>query len=59
MTSGLVRVEREIAGMKLSFETGQVARQAHGSVIATLGETKVLRRGRDFGPGARTWTSSR
>jgi polyribonucleotide nucleotidyltransferase len=42
MTSGFVRVEREIAGAKLSFETGQVARQAHGSVIATMGETKVL-----------------
>jgi polyribonucleotide nucleotidyltransferase len=42
MSSTFARVEREIAGHKLVLETGQVARQALGSVIATLGETKVL-----------------
>ncbi len=29
-------------GLKLKLETGQMARQANGSVLATLGETKVL-----------------
>ena len=29
-------------GLKLKLETGQLARQADGSVLATLGETKVL-----------------
>jgi len=42
MTSSFHRVEGEIAGHKLTLETGQVARQAHGSVIATLGDTKVF-----------------
>jgi len=42
MTSQFHRVEGEIAGHKLTLETGQVARQAHGSVIATIGETKVF-----------------
>ncbi len=37
-----VRVEREIAGRTLTMETGQVARQAHGSVIARYGDTQVL-----------------
>ncbi|MEO6711066.1 MAG: polyribonucleotide nucleotidyltransferase, partial [Planctomycetota bacterium] len=36
------RVEREIAGHRISIETGQVARQALGSVIVTMGETKVF-----------------
>jgi polyribonucleotide nucleotidyltransferase len=42
MTSTYARVEREIGGLKLTLETGQVARQAHGSVIATLGGTKCF-----------------
>jgi polyribonucleotide nucleotidyltransferase len=42
MNSNPVRVETEIAGRKLSLETGQVARQAHGSVIATMGDTKAF-----------------
>lgn len=33
--------EMEWAGRKLTLETGKVARQATGSVIATYGETKV------------------
>ncbi len=33
------RVEATVGGMRLVLETGQVARQAHGSVIATLGGT--------------------
>jgi len=37
------RVERVLTGgLKLSLETGQVARQAHGAVIATLGATKCF-----------------
>jgi polyribonucleotide nucleotidyltransferase len=36
------RVELELAGKKLILETGQIARQAHGSVLVTCGETQVL-----------------
>jgi polyribonucleotide nucleotidyltransferase len=37
------RVERELTGgLVLSLETGQVARQAHGAVIATLGGTRCF-----------------
>ena len=32
----------EWGGKKLTIETGRVARQAHGSVIATYGGTSVL-----------------
>jgi polyribonucleotide nucleotidyltransferase len=35
-------VTGKVAGHEISLETGQVARQALGSVIATLGETKVF-----------------
>ena len=42
MKSNHARVETEIAGRTLTLETGQVARQAHGSVIATLGETMAF-----------------
>ncbi len=42
MTSQFARVEREIAGHTISLETGQVARQALGSVIATIGGTKAF-----------------
>ena len=34
--------EVEVAGQKLTFETGRVARQACGSVIARLGDTMVF-----------------
>jgi polyribonucleotide nucleotidyltransferase len=37
------RVERVLTGgLKLTLESGQVARQAHGAVIATLGGTKCF-----------------
>ncbi len=42
MNNTYARVETEIAGRPVILETGQVARQAHGSVIATLGGTKAL-----------------
>jgi polyribonucleotide nucleotidyltransferase len=35
-------VEIEWGGTTLKLETGRVARQADGAVIATLGETVVL-----------------
>ena len=34
--------ELEVNGKKLSLETGKVARQADGAIIATLGETVVI-----------------
>ncbi len=34
--------EVEVAGKKISLETGKIARQADGSIIATCGETVVL-----------------
>ncbi|MCB9908349.1 MAG: polyribonucleotide nucleotidyltransferase [Planctomycetes bacterium] len=37
-----VRVEAKIAGKTIAIETGQVARQAGGAVICTLGDTKVF-----------------
>lgn len=51
-------VETEIGGRILKFETGKMAKQAHGSVIVTYGETVVLctvvrskpREGIDFFP---------
>ena len=42
MTFNHVLVEMEFDGKRLTLETGQVARQAHGAVIATMGETKVF-----------------
>jgi polyribonucleotide nucleotidyltransferase len=36
------RVETEWAGRKLVLETGRIARQAHGAVLATYGDTSVL-----------------
>ncbi len=50
--------EREIGGRSFSFETGRMARQAHGSVVVRYGETMVLvaattgkaREGIDFFP---------
>ncbi len=37
-----VRVERQIGGKLIALETGIVARQAHGAVICTLGETMAF-----------------
>ena len=34
--------ELEVNGKKLTLETGRVARQADGAIIATLGETVVI-----------------
>ena len=34
--------EIEFGGQKISLETGKVARQADGAIIATCGETVVL-----------------
>ena len=34
--------EVEVAGKKISLETGKIARQADGAIIATCGETVVL-----------------
>jgi polyribonucleotide nucleotidyltransferase len=56
--TGQVRVEREIGGRTLSFETGVVGKQAGGAVIATYGGSTVLatvvranpREGIDFFP---------
>jgi polyribonucleotide nucleotidyltransferase len=42
MNNTYARVETEIGGRPVILETGQVARQAHGSVIATLGGTKAF-----------------
>ena len=36
------RVELDWGGRKLTLETGKVARQADGAVVATYGETTVL-----------------
>jgi len=36
------RVEREIGGRVLSIETGKIAKQAHGAVLVSYGETVVL-----------------
>jgi len=38
----VVRVEKEIAGRVLKLETGKIAKQAHGAVMVTYGETVVL-----------------
>ena len=51
--------ELEVNGKKLTLETGKVARQADGAIIASLGETvviatvvgaKKLRDGQDYFP---------
>ncbi len=42
MNNTYARVETEIGGRPVILETGQVARQAHGSVIVTLGGTKAF-----------------
>ncbi len=38
----VISCTREIAGRNVTLETGKVARQATGSVIASSGDTKVL-----------------
>ncbi len=38
----IYKKEIELAGKKISLETGKVARQADGAIIATCGETVVL-----------------
>ncbi len=42
MTVNKIRVERKIGRQTLSFETGQLAKQAAGSVLVQYGETTVL-----------------
>src|SRR5882762_2673198 len=39
---GIHRVELDWGGRKLVLETGKIARQADGAVVATYGESKVL-----------------
>jgi len=46
----VVSVSREIAGRTLTLETGWIAKQASGSVIATYGETVVMSTAVDGGP---------
>ncbi len=38
----MIRVEKEFAGRKLVLETGKVAKQAHGAVWASYGDTVLL-----------------
>ncbi|MBS3821290.1 MAG: polyribonucleotide nucleotidyltransferase [Phycisphaerae bacterium] len=38
----VVKVERNIGGRTLTLETGKVAKQAHGAVMVTYGDTVVL-----------------
>ncbi len=38
----IYKKEVEVAGKKISLETGKVARQADGAIVATCGETVVL-----------------
>ncbi len=38
----IIKKEIELAGKKLTLETGKIARQADGAIIASLGETVVL-----------------
>jgi len=42
MSNKQVRVERTIAGKTIVLETGLVAKQAGGSIVATLGATQVF-----------------
>ena len=39
---GPTKVTCEIAGKTLTLETGQIARQAHGSILVTYGETQCF-----------------
>ena len=38
----IIKKEIEIAGKKISIETGKIARQADGAIVATSGETVIL-----------------
>ena len=38
----MIKVEKEIAGKKLTIESGQIARQSGGAVVVTYGETTLL-----------------
>ena len=38
----IFKEELDLGGKKLILETGKVARQADGAIIATLGETVVI-----------------
>jgi polyribonucleotide nucleotidyltransferase len=38
----LLTVETEVAGVKVSLETGRIAKQAGGAVVARIGDTMVL-----------------
>ncbi|MFK8115125.1 MAG: polyribonucleotide nucleotidyltransferase [Rubripirellula sp.] len=42
MSEKTIRVEKQIGGQTMSFETGQIAKQAAGSVLVQYGETVVL-----------------
>ena len=35
----VIKKEIEVAGKKITLETGKIARQADGAIIATCGET--------------------
>ena len=38
----MIKVEKNIAGRPLKIESGQIARQAGGSVMISYGETSIL-----------------
>jgi len=42
LDDGAIRVEREIGGRMLMLETGRMAKQADGAVVARYGDTMVL-----------------
>ena len=42
MKKKMIKVEKNIAGRPLKIESGQVARQAGGSVMISYGETLIL-----------------
>src|SRR5947208_8808387 len=41
-SDGVTRVSAEVEGTEISFETGKLAKQANGAVVARSGETLVL-----------------
>jgi len=42
LMSTFVRESVTVGGKSITFETGRLAKQAHGSILITLGETVVL-----------------
>ena len=60
-------VQVEVGGRPLIFETGEVARQAGGSVLMRYGDTVVIvaatkggpGKGRNRFPAAHRWTTTR